>query len=308
MEIAIEKASLDDAPLLTEIMKTTFDEEAVRWLDNGKYTVDYNVQPPGYASVEKNKYMIRELEVYKIFVEKQIAGGIIVTISGTSYGRIDRIFIHPDFQGKGIGTSVIELIETEFPQVKIWNLETSARQKNNHFFYEKVGYRTVYESEEEYCYEKKIEKNVEKKNLVKEKDISGRLYEHCDLSHSEFYGVRSEESSFSNSNLMGSHVSNCNVSRAKFQNINFTHSLFADLNLSNSQFAHVTLSDVHFRNTDLGEEKDSLSFEGCDLQGTRFSNCNLKGVTIEDCDLSEVMINHIPVKELLDAYKRLHNT
>ena len=60
--------------------------------------------------------------------------GIIVTISGKSYGRIDRIFVEPVYQGKGIGSNVIKLIEAEYPSIRIWDLETSSRQINNHHF------------------------------------------------------------------------------------------------------------------------------------------------------------------------------
>ena len=60
--------------------------------------------------------------------------GIIVTISGKSYGRIDRIFVEPVYQGKGIGSYVIKLIEEEYPSIRIWDLETSSRQLNNHHF------------------------------------------------------------------------------------------------------------------------------------------------------------------------------
>jgi GNAT superfamily N-acetyltransferase len=307
MEIAIEKASLEDAVLLTKIKKEAFDAEAVRWLDD-KSVIDYNIQPPGYDSIEMNRFMIRELEVYKVIADKQLAGGIIVTLSGATYGRIDRIFINPDFQGKGIGSSVMQLIEKEFPEVRVWNLETSARQKNNHYFYEKMGFRTTFESEEEYCYEKRIENDVKDKRLLKGKNLSGRLYEHSDLSNSVCYGVILKESSVSNSNLMDIHVSNCNMRNGKYQNINFTHSLFADLNLSYSEIAHVTLGAVRFLNTNLGEGKDPLSFEGCNLQGSKFSNCNLKGVEIQKSDLSGMKIENIPVEELLEAYKRLHNT
>jgi GNAT superfamily N-acetyltransferase len=308
MEITIEKASFEDAALLTKIKKEAFDAEAVRWLDEDKSVVDYNIQPPGYGSIEKNRYMIRELEVYKVIADKQMAGGIFITLTGTTYGRIDRIFIHPDFQGKGIGSTVMQLIEKEFPEVRIWNLETSARQKNNHYFYEKMGFRTTFESEEEYCYEKRIEKNVKDKRLLKGKNFSGRLYEQCDLSNSVCYGVNLEGSSVSNSNLMDIHLSNCNMRSGKYQNINFTHSLFADLNLSYSEIAHVTLGAVRFLNTDLGEGEDPLSFEGCNLQGSKFSNCNLKGIEIQESDLSGMKIDNIPVEELLEAYKRLHNT
>ena len=54
-------------------------------------------------------------------MDKEIIGGIIVTISGKSYGRIDRIFADPVYQGKGIGSHVMKLIEKEYPNIKIWD-------------------------------------------------------------------------------------------------------------------------------------------------------------------------------------------
>ncbi|OIU72623.1 GNAT family N-acetyltransferase [Rossellomorea aquimaris] len=289
-------------------MKKTFDREASRWLENEKNSLDYNIQPPGYDSVKKNEYMISELEAFIISAGGKPSGGIFVTISGKSYGRIDRIFIHPDHQGKGIGSKAIKLIEERYPNVRIWHLETSAKQISNHYFYEKMGYSKTFESLEEYSYEKLIEVKLDDQKLLKNEDLSHRIYEHCSLSHSEYYGVNMEESSVSNSNLKGIHVSNCNMSEVKFQNINLTHSLIADLNLSKSEFAHLSLSGVTFTNTDLGEEGEPVSFEGCNLQGSKFINCDLKGIEISDSDLSGMKINDIPVKDLLDAYKRVSNT
>ncbi len=78
MLITIQKAVISDAEKLTEIMKKTFDEEARRWLLNQEI-LDYNIQPPGYSSVEMTKYMIEELVYYKIIYNKDIVGGIIVT-------------------------------------------------------------------------------------------------------------------------------------------------------------------------------------------------------------------------------------
>ncbi|SCC07530.1 Uncharacterized protein YjbI, contains pentapeptide repeats [[Bacillus] enclensis] len=307
MDISIEKASLEDAELLTGIMKKTFDREAARWLGNEK-TLDYNIQPPGYDSVRKNKYMISELDAFIISAGGKPAGGIYVTISGKSYGRIDRIFIQPEHQGEGIGSKAIKMIEERYPNVRIWHLETSAKQISNHYFYEKMGYSKTFESPEEYSYEKLIQTKPDDQKLLKNEDLSHRIYEHCSLNHSEYYGVNMEESSIINSNLKGIHVSNCNMSEVKFQNINLTHSLIADLNLSKSEFAHLSLSGTTFTNTDLGEEGEPVSFKGCNLQGSKFINCDLKGIEISDSDLSGMKINDIPVKDLLDAYKRIHNT
>lgn len=304
--ITIEKATILDAEKLTNIKKRTFDEEVKKWLPNQDDIIDYNIQPPGYSSIEMTKYMIRELEYFKVLQAKEIIGGIIVTISGKSFGRIDRIFVDPNNQGQGIGSRVINLVEEEFPNVRTWDLETSSRQINNHYFYEKMGYRTTFESEDEYCYLKKIETSSEKESTVENKNISSIQYVNCDMAKTECYGVNLEGSSFSNSNLMNSHISNCNFSHSKFQNVNLRNSLYADLNLSNSEMILVTLGGVSFIDTNLGDENKSISFERCDLEGSKFSNSNLRNVEIQKSDLTGMKIDNVPVEDLIEAYYQLN--
>ena len=298
MMITIEKAIMADAERLTDIMKRTFDEEARRWM-KGQDMQDYNIQPPGYSSVEMTKYMIEELQYFKILCHKELVGGIIVTITGKSFGRIDRIFIDPDYQRRRIGSRVIELIEQKFPAIRTWDLETSSKQVNNHRFYEKMGYETTFETEDEYCY---IKRKVN--SLNENQDISHAQYEDRQMAQSEFYQVNLEGSSFSNSNLMNTHISNCNLSHSTFQNLNFTNSLYADLNLSQSKMRFVTLAGVSFFDTNLGEKNEPLSFERCNLQGTKIHDCNLRDLAITDSDLTGMTINDIPVEKLLEAYHR----
>ena len=211
--ITIQKAVTSDADKLTEIMKKTFDEEAKRWLINLD-VLDYNIQPPGYASVEVTKYMMEELVYYKIIHKQDIVGGIIVTVTGKSFGRIDRIFVDPDYQGRKIGSTALALIEEEFPSVTIWDLETSSRQINNHHFYEKMGYKVVYKTEDEFGYMKRKERSSGTLNLIENKDLSNTQYVNCDMEKTEYYQVNLEGSSFSNSNLMSAHFSNCNLRRS----------------------------------------------------------------------------------------------
>ncbi|MGH1144160.1 GNAT family N-acetyltransferase [Bacillus pseudomycoides] len=300
--IRIEKASITDAEKLTEIKKRTFDEEAKKWLPNQENITDYNIQPPGYSSIEMTKYMIKELNYFKVIYNKTIVGGIIVTISGKSFGRIDRIFIDPDSQGKGIGSKVIDLIEKEFPNVRAWDLETSSRQLNNHYFYEKMGYQATFKTEDEYCYIKRIETPLGIEKSVENEDISGTQYENCSMAKTECYQVTLEGSSFSNSNLMSSHINNCNLSHSKFHNINFRNTLFADLNFSNSEMALVTLDGVRFVDTSLGDEGNPITFERCDLKGSKINNSNLRNVEIQQSDITGMKINNIPVEDLLELY------
>ncbi|PFQ40901.1 GNAT family N-acetyltransferase [Bacillus cereus] len=303
--ISIEKATIIDAEELTEIMKSTFDAEAKQWLYGQDDVIDYNIQPPGYSSVEMMKYSIEELNSFKVVMDKEIIGGIIVTISGKSYGRIDRIFVDPVYQGKGIGSYVIKLIEKEYPNIKIWDLETSSRQINNHHFYKKMGYQMIFESEDEHCYVKRIKTSSNKESVVINKDMKNNQYENCNLANTEYYQVNLKNSAFVSSNIMNMNMSNCNVSQSKFRNINFRRSSYADLNFSGSKFNLVTLGGVQFKNTSLGDEKEPILFDNCDLEGSSISNSNLKNIEIENCDITGMKINGISIKNLLDLYNQV---
>ncbi|WP_223701615.1 GNAT family N-acetyltransferase [Sutcliffiella deserti] len=304
--VTIRKAVMMDAEELTEIMKTTFNAEAKKWLPDQEDVVDYNIKPPGYSSIEMTKYMMEELEFYKIVYDKAIVGGIIATISGRSFGRIDRIFVHPNYQGKGIGSRAIMLIEEEFPNVTAWDLETSSRQVNNHYFYEKMGYKITFKTEDEYCYIKRKPSFAGKENVVEDKNISSVQYENCNMEKTECYSVNLQDSVFSNSNLMNTHMSNSNLSHSSFRNINLRQSHYADLNLSHSKFQFVTLGGVRFIQTVLGEDKKPISFESCDLQGTAINNSNLQNLVIQDCDITGMKIDNVPVEELFKAYYQVH--
>lgn len=303
--ITIEKASVTDAEQLTAILKRTFDEEANKWLTSQENIIDFNIVPPGYSSVEVTKYMIRELFSFKILYDQEIVGGIVITISGEYYGRIDRIYIDPNYQGKGIGSRAITLAEEQFPYVRIWDLETSSKQINNHYFYEKMGYRTTYKTDEEYGYQKTIKTLAHNENLIKNQNIPSTQCENCDMMKMACYAVNLEGSSFSNSTLAKIQISNCNLSHSKFQNINLRNALFADLNLSNSEMTFVTLGGVRFVDTVLGNEKTPITFERCDLEGSQFTNSNLRNVEIHASDLTGMKIDNVPVEELIAAYNQL---
>ncbi|MEH7464160.1 GNAT family N-acetyltransferase [Bacillus thuringiensis] len=300
--IRIEKASIIDAETLTEISKKAFNEEAKKWLPDRGGIIDYNIQPPGYASIEMTKYMIKKLNCFKIIYNETIVGGIIITISGKSFGRIDRIFVDPNYQGKGIGSKVITLIEKEFLNVRTWDLETSSKQINNHFFYEKMGYAITFKTEDEYCYIKRIGTSSGTENLVENEDISDTQYENCNMAKTECYQVTLKGSSFSNSNMMNSHINNCNLSHSKFHNINFKNTLFADLNFSNSEMAFVTLNGVRFVDTHLEDEDNPITFKRCNLNGSKITHSDLRNVEIHQSDITGMKINNIPVADLLELY------
>ncbi|MGD6873236.1 GNAT family N-acetyltransferase [Sutcliffiella horikoshii] len=292
-QIALLRARLEDADQLTALMKRTFDEEALHWLGSlDSHIVDYNIQPPGYDSIHTTRYMIEELTYYKIMADRQLVGGIILTLTGSRFGRIDRIFIDPSYQRQGFGSEVIRLVERKHPSVTTWDLETSQRQKGNLHFYEKMGFERTFETEDEVCYIKRIKT---------ETTSAENEFESCNLEGATYYQANLANSAFSNSTLAGAHFSNINLSSSKFQNINFRDTLIADLNLSGSRVKHVEMSGVAFSDTTI--EGAPVSFERCELMGTRFNNCKLGDVEINDCDISGMKIDGVSVEELLEVYR-----
>lgn len=292
-QMTLLQAILEDAEHLTAIMKKTFDQEALQCLGSlDSPIVDYNIQPPGYDSIHTTRYMIEELTYFKIMLGEQLVGGVILTLTGSRFGRIDRIFIDPAFQGRGLGSEVIRLMEIAYPSVGTWDLETSARQKGNLHFYEKMGYERTFETEDEVSYIKRIDRTgMDAENEFEATDWEGAT----------FYQANLANSAFSNSTLAGAHFSNINLSNSKFQNINFRDTLIADLNISGSRVKHVEISGVQFSHTTI--EGAPVSFDRCELMGTRFNHCKMGDVEINDCDISGMRIDGVSVEELLEVYR-----
>jgi GNAT superfamily N-acetyltransferase len=59
--------------------------------------------------------------------------------------HIDKIFIDPFIQNSGIGSTAIQFLEKQFPNVKLWTLYTPSLSFRNHYFYEKFGYKKTKE-------------------------------------------------------------------------------------------------------------------------------------------------------------------
>ncbi|UHA74665.1 GNAT family N-acetyltransferase [Paenibacillus sp. 481] len=310
MMIQFRRAQIEDAAQLSALMKRTFDQEIQKW-HTGDGAPDSNLRPPGYDSLEMHRYLTRELDYYAIVlggIEGTIIGGISVESSGKRHARLDKIFIDPSYQGRGLGSKAIAFIESEFPAVEEWRLETSSRQINNHFFYEKAGYVRTYESEDEYVYEKIMAGNVEHSatapSKFKDQNLSHTQFESCAMNGADFYKMNVEKACYSNSNLSGSQFTDCNLSHSTFKNMNLTNVLLADLRLSNSEIALVSLDGVRFHDTNLGASHTPMTFERCDLRGTEIRGSNLSNVNIDQCNISGMKINGIPVEELLRAYEQ----
>jgi GNAT superfamily N-acetyltransferase len=87
--------------------------------------------------------MMRLGDYFKIVIEGQIVGGIIVFRKGTRQYELGRIFVDPDFQNQGIGTQAFDYLWQAYPLSKMWTLGTPAWNVRTRHFYKKVGFTEV---------------------------------------------------------------------------------------------------------------------------------------------------------------------
>lgn len=134
-EVTLSEASETDSGRLAEISKRAFDSD----VDFGALNTG---GPPGYDSDSFYSQMLRFLNCFLVLVEDELIGGIMVKVGG-KLGVIERIFVDPSYQRKGIGTRALQLIMEKYPEVVLWTLGTPEWNNRTKLFYEKLGFTQI---------------------------------------------------------------------------------------------------------------------------------------------------------------------
>jgi GNAT superfamily N-acetyltransferase len=148
-------------------LRTINSEDIIKLVDISKRAFENDINygapkvggPPGYDSQEWQSDIATEATAYYVILEcDNIVGGLIVFGTGGDYW-LGRMFVDPECQNRGIGSTAIKLMEAEFPDAYRWRLETPIWNFRNHLFYEKVGYKRVGVAHSgDYLYEKNIDR------------------------------------------------------------------------------------------------------------------------------------------------------
>lgn len=132
MEICI--AELSD---LEDILKL----QKIAYLSEAEIYDDFEIPPLKQTLKELEK----DFELSKIFVTREsdeIIGSInLRIIDGTGY--ITRLVVHPNYQGKGIGSRLLKYAEEVYPEVCKIELFTGHKSLRNLKLYNKHGYKEV---------------------------------------------------------------------------------------------------------------------------------------------------------------------
>jgi RimJ/RimL family protein N-acetyltransferase len=131
--VAFLKALARDAGALALASKRAFDNDI-------HYGAPGPGGPPGYDSADWQKTTMRRADYYKIVVDGEIAGGIIVFRTKVRQYELGRIYLAPEHQNKGIGTRAMDFLWETYPLAKRWTLGTPEWNRRTRHFYKKVGF------------------------------------------------------------------------------------------------------------------------------------------------------------------------
>lgn len=79
-----------------------------------------------------------------VFLLAEQDGELVGTASATDRGNgvvwLDRLYVHPLHQGKGIGTALLQAVRAAFPLASVCRLEVESRNAGGVSFYRRAGF------------------------------------------------------------------------------------------------------------------------------------------------------------------------
>jgi GNAT superfamily N-acetyltransferase len=130
----IEQATRQDAEEILQLQRIAYQREAERHQE-------WNI-PPLTESLEDTLAAFDRQLFLKAYIDKdspRIVGSVRAHLQKDTC-LIGRLIVHPDFQGKGIGTAMMREVEQLFPQARRFELFTGQKSTRNLSFYRKLGY------------------------------------------------------------------------------------------------------------------------------------------------------------------------
>lgn len=86
-----------------------------------------------------------ECKAFAVYDGHVRVGGVVVRINTvTQHNWIELFYVYPGMHGKGLGRRILQGLEREYPETKVWRLITPYFEKRNiHFYVNKCGFKIV---------------------------------------------------------------------------------------------------------------------------------------------------------------------
>lgn len=132
----IVPASVEDAAQILNLQRLAYQSEAELYQDYGI--------APLTQTLEELKEEFNNSVFLKLIDGKNIIGSVRAR-SDDDTCFIGRLIVHPKWQRKGIGTKLMQAIETYFANVQRYELFTGIKSEGNIRLYQRLGYRPFQE-------------------------------------------------------------------------------------------------------------------------------------------------------------------
>ena len=148
MSLQFLKAGTADTVTLAGISKHAFESDV-------EVGASELCGPPGYKSLQFYTKMARMNCLYKLIDDNGFTVGCAVLFIKDNEMNVGRIFVSPEHFRKGYGIFMMQQIETMFPDVKTFSLDTPIWNVRTNTFYQKLGYTEVRRDNDFVYYEKR---------------------------------------------------------------------------------------------------------------------------------------------------------
>jgi ribosomal protein S18 acetylase RimI-like enzyme len=130
--MVIERATIEDVREILALQKLAYKSEA-------EIYDDYNIQPLTQTIEEiTDEFKIRTF--FKITHEGIIIGSVRANVQNDTC-FIGKLIVHPEYQNRGVGSSLMGEVENNFGTVRRFALFTGHKSLRNLYLYKKLGYK-----------------------------------------------------------------------------------------------------------------------------------------------------------------------
>lgn len=135
IHVFISEVQVSELPEILELQKKAFYSEAVLYNN-------FNIHPMCQA-LEEISEEFKGKVFLKASINNRIVGSVRASWAWTDKNVcfIEKLFVHPEFQRKGIGRKLLEGIQEHFPKAGGFELATGKFSVKNIRLYEKAGFR-----------------------------------------------------------------------------------------------------------------------------------------------------------------------